>query len=290
MVTLVCIDHWLGRPGVWNRPGLLVSGITSLACIVAAGELVELWRKGGGPRLPVLPTLLATGWMSLCSCLPMLWPESTPAVSGMFGGAVIGLAGAMTGIAVWYLNLQGNLDGNQSRTDLVARSMLILLYLFPLITFLAPHRLLQGHNGSGLCSLLLILVAVKMSDAWAYGFGKSMGRTRLAPRLSPNKTVEGAIGGLLGAMFGALIVFWIIAPRVAGDGFGQSLLWMAGYALTVSVAGLAGDLFESMLKRDANCKDSSAWFPGLGGLLDVLDSLVFAAPASWIYWVLTGAA
>lgn len=289
MVTLVCIDHWLGRPAVLGLPGLVISLITSLACILAAAELVDLWRKGGAAPVSSAAVTAAMALLSFCSCIPMVAPGLAEAGLGLSGGAAVGMAGAIILIALWTLAVTHDPVGSHARTEGVARAILAVAYLFPLIASLAPHRLLQGHNGSGLCALLLILVTVKMSDAWAYGFGKTLGRTPMAPRLSPNKTVEGGLGGILGALFGTLIVFWLISPYVAGERFQQSFAWMAGYALTVALAGMAGDLFESLLKRDAGCKDSSRWFPGLGGILDVVDSLVFAAPASCLYWSLTGA-
>ena len=288
MVTLVIFDHWMGRPDVWSWPGVIIGLVTTAACVISAGELVDMWRRGGSNNLPMVATMIGTALMALSSCMPMFFPrEPGTCPLGMFGGAVAGFAGALVLIALFVLAT--NSASSKDRTDGIARAILAVAYLFPLIAFLPPHRLLHGHNGSGLCALLLILTTVKMSDACAYFFGKLLGRTRLAPRLSPNKTVEGGFGGLIGAVIGALIVFWAIAPWVAGPQFSQSPVWIVGYALVVAVAGLIGDLFESLLKRDAACKDSSAWLPGLGGVLDVVDSIIFAAPASWLYWVATGA-
>ncbi len=289
MIALVTLDHWLGRPSVFGRPGIIISLVTIFACVVAAGELVDMWRRGGAASAGMVPTLLGVIVMASGSCLPMFffgqfqagWPL------GMFGGSAVGITAALVIIAV--TGLLENQTGSGARTDGIARGMLAAAYMYPLVAFLAPHRLLHDHNGSGLCALLLILATTKMSDACAFAFGKTLGRTRMAPRLSPNKTVEGGVGGMLGGVGGAMIVFWCVAPSVAGPGFGQSVWWIVGYGIVVSLAGVAGDLFESLLKRDSGCKDSSAWLPGLGGVMDIVDSLVFAAPVSWLYWLVTGA-
>jgi phosphatidate cytidylyltransferase len=290
MVSLVVLDHWLGRPTVWGAPGLVISLVTALACVVAGGELVQLWQRGGCPSVRLPATLAGVICMSVGACWPVLRPlfPGLPADGlGLFGGTVCGLFVALVVLALLTMRETGS---GAARTDGLARSALAVCWLLLLVGFLAPHRLLHEHNGSGACAVLAILVTVKMSDAWAYFFGKLWGRTKMAPELSPNKTVEGGLGSVLGAVFGALIVFWLVAPYVAGDRFAQSFAWIIGYGVTLAVAGMIGDLFESMLKRDSGCKDSSAWFPGLGGVMDIIDSIAFAAPASWLYWVLTGAA
>lgn len=290
MVTLFVIDHWLGRPGVWGAPGLVIGLVTSLACVVSAGELVSLWQRGGSSTVRLPATLAGVVCVSIGACWPLVRPlfrGLPPDQLGLFGGTACGLFVALTVLAL--LTMRENGSG-AARTDGLARGALAVLWLALLVGMHAPHRLLHGHNGSGVCAVLAILVTVKMSDAWAYFFGKAWGKTRMAPELSPNKTVEGGLGGVLGAVFGAGIVFWIIAPHVAGERFAQSIAWVVGYGVTLALAGMIGDLFESLLKRDSGCKDSSAWLPGLGGVMDIMDSIAFAAPASWLYWVLTGAA
>src|SRR4030095_10189089 len=112
-------------------------------------------------------------------------------------------------------------------------------------------------------------------DAAQYYTGGALGRRLLAPAISPKKTVEGAIGGFV---FGALLLaaagaWWL--PRFP-IGF-RALLGVALFAL-----GIAGDLFESMLKRSAGVKDSSALIPGHGGVLDRIDALLFAAPVYYV--------
>ena len=108
--------------------------------------------------------------------------------------------------------------------------------------------------------------------------GTRVGRHRLAPLVSPGKTVEGAIGGLVGGVAGALAV----APaRAAGP---RPARTRCGLGVAVAAMGIVGDLDESLLKRWAGVKDSGTLFPGHGGMLDRLDSLLFGAPVLYYYF------
>ncbi len=130
--------------------------------------------------------------------------------------------------------------------------------------------------------LLLYLVAVvKSQDIGAYFIGCKFGKHRLFPRLSPKKSWEGAIGGVVSSLLASLL-FWAIAGGKLGV---IALPWYHAVVLglIMPVAGILGDLFESLLKRAANVKDSGTIIPGMGGLLDVLDSLLFGAPLLYCY-------
>ena len=134
-------------------------------------------------------------------------------------------------------------------------------------------------------TIVTMLTTVKMSDAAAYFAGKSFGTIKLAPALSPGKTIQGSLGGLLGGCLGAGLIVWFISPVLLGVELGKPWWWVFLYGILVTLAGMFGDLAESLLKRDSGTKDSSTWLPGLGGILDVVDSLVFAAPVSFLLWI-----
>src|SRR5438445_625047 len=132
------------------------------------------------------------------------------------------------------------------------------------------------ETGSDLVFLLFFIVW--SSDMAAYYVGTSLGRRPLAPRISPKKTIEGAIGGLLGGLAAAFVArVWfmgrlrLVDCLVLGIGLG--------------VLGIAGDLVESMLKRGAGVKDSASLVPGHGGILDRVDSLLYAAPVLYYYYL-----
>ncbi|HEY2826642.1 MAG TPA: phosphatidate cytidylyltransferase, partial [Pirellulales bacterium] len=133
--------------------------------------------------------------------------------------------------------------------------------------------------------LLSLIVVVKMGDPGAITVGSLFGRHKMAPKLSPGKTWEGAGGAMLFAVGGSWVVFHLLRPRLISGEIPAPALWQwICYGLLVGVAGMLGDLAESLLKRDAGQKNSSAWMPGLGGVLDVLDSILFAAPVAYLCW------
>ena len=123
--------------------------------------------------------------------------------------------------------------------------------------------------------LFLLMLTVVVSDTAQYYTGRAFGRRPLAPRISPKKTIEGAVGGFV---FGALLLV------IAGEYWLPAVTRPMRAVLGVSVValGIAGDLFESMLKRSAGVKDSSSLIPGHGGVLDRIDALLFAAPVYYI--------
>jgi phosphatidate cytidylyltransferase len=123
--------------------------------------------------------------------------------------------------------------------------------------------------------LLILAVAIIVSDSAQYYTGRAFGRRPLAPRISPKKTIEGAIGG---------VVFGTVATVIGGHYVFASPLWMlALLGATLSLLGIVGDLFESLLKRSAGVKDSSNLIPGHGGVLDRIDSWLFAAPVYYVF-------
>ncbi|HTE84441.1 MAG TPA: CDP-archaeol synthase [Dehalococcoidia bacterium] len=128
---------------------------------------------------------------------------------------------------------------------------------------------LLRHGSSGRDWVLFVLLVTFASDTAAYATGRLLGRHRLAPRISPAKTVEGAVGGLAGATLVALLAGGIL-------GLAQAPLRLLILGLLVSVAAQLGDLCESALKRRLDVKDAGWLLPGHGGLLDRLDSLLFA--------------
>jgi phosphatidate cytidylyltransferase len=134
---------------------------------------------------------------------------------------------------------------------------------------------------TGIFLMIFCLAAVVLCDAGAYFAGRRFGRRKLAPRISPGKTVEGAVGGLALGMLGALAakgvfdLFW--PPLSAPLGWGAA----AAMGFAVSLAGMIGDLVESLLKRDARTKDSGQLLPGMGGIMDRIDSPLLGIPVMY---------
>jgi len=122
-----------------------------------------------------------------------------------------------------------------------------------------------------------ILILIWTNDTFAYVVGKTMGRHKLLERISPKKTVEGFAGGLIFAIIGSYIISRF-------DWFGMTLLLWVCTAIILVIAGTLGDLIESRFKRSAGVKDSGNIMPGHGGILDRLDSIIFAIPFLFLFY------
>jgi phosphatidate cytidylyltransferase len=134
-----------------------------------------------------------------------------------------------------------------------------------------------------------MIIIVKLGDTGAYTVGRLCGRHKMAPRLSPGKTLEGAAGAILFSCAGAWLCFHVLGLTSISPYWKSTPNIPAGwwiYGLCLGVAGMFGDLAESLIKRDVGQKDSSTWMPGFGGILDILDSLLLAAPVAWFCWAL----
>jgi phosphatidate cytidylyltransferase len=146
-----------------------------------------------------------------------------------------------------------------------------------LIDLRTVHDLPKGDEaGSDL--VLLLFFVVWTSDTAAYYIGTTFGRRPLAPRVSPKKTVEGAVGGVVGALLAAFVASVWFYRRL-------SVVDCIVLGLALGTIGLLGDLVESMLKRGAGMKDSASLVPGHGGILDRVDSLLYAGPVLYYYYL-----
>jgi phosphatidate cytidylyltransferase len=165
----------------------------------------------------------------------------------------------------------------------VGGGVLTTFYLGSLAAFLIELR----WANQGLVALAAHIAAAKCGDIGAYFGGRTLGRHKLCPWLSPNKTVEGAVAGLISSILGTLATV-TIAAKISG--WPPALSWVeaAVFGLTVGLIAMVGDLIESLIKRDCQQKDASDLVPGFGGVLDVMDSPLFSAPAAFVLWVWLG--
>lgn len=276
--------------GVWLIP-LLLATVT-----LAAAELLDLLAIHD--LRPRAWTVYAGTWMVvLAACAPLAWPllgREYP-VDCPLGRAGWPLAAMFASLVVVVVTEMRAYHQPGQALIRVALSVFAITYLGLLASYLAQLRLLLEHRW-GLAALLSLLFVVKMSDIGAYGVGRLLGRRKVFPRLSPGKTVEGCVGGLLAAVVAAWVfATWLLpllvegisvpggpTPGAGGLPAGQSVWAWLGYGLLLGVFGMAGDLTVSLLKRDVGRKDSGRWLPGLGGALDVLDSVLLAAPPAFL--------
>ncbi|MFM1909846.1 MAG: hypothetical protein RLZZ545_544 [Actinomycetota bacterium] len=184
-------------------------------------------------------------------------------------GGVSGLAVA-TAIALPCLLVLQLPQGTDGFVKTASATALALMY----IPFLAGFLILLARPYNGLERVMTFVVLVACNDTFAYITGVLIGKHPLAPKISPKKTIEGLIGSLIFTVLGGSLAFVYIM---------DSEWWLGALAglLTVFTA-TAGDLIESALKRDLAIKDMGSILPGHGGIMDRLDSVLFAAPALWL--------
>ena len=143
-------------------------------------------------------------------------------------------------------------------------------------------------NYTGRLMLLLFIVLVKVGDVGGYTFGRLFGRHKLIPEISPNKTVEGLFGEYVFSLSAGLLM-WAVFHHFFQGWFGQTQFKFVHAVVLpplLTTTGVLGDLAESLIKRSVGVKDSSSRFPGMGGILDILDSLLFSAPFMYAYMLL----
>jgi len=143
--------------------------------------------------------------------------------------------------------------------------------------------MIQLHMAYGIGAILSLVLVTKMCDTGAFTFGKLIGRYRITPSLSPGKTLEGVFGGILFACISAWFWFDVVLPNF--DKTPTPFLGWVMFGLAVGLTGMVGDLAGSLMKRDSLMKDSGHLVPGFGGVLDIFDSILMAAPVAYVFWV-----
>jgi phosphatidate cytidylyltransferase len=239
---------------VWFLPPIGTLVLAACAAILACVEYVTL-AGAVGIRLPRVLTAVAV----VAACVSVGRASApleivTLAALVLFGSAAVAAGSPDAGVL-----------------PRVAAALFAPIYLGVPLGAIAAIRTLGGRE-----AVLLLMATIVISDSAQYYTGRAFGRAPLAPAISPKKTREGAIGGVL---FGS-------AAMLAGGSYlfpAAPILALAITALAVVLAGIVGDLFESLLKRSAGVKDSSALIPGHGGVLDRIDSWLFAGPVYYVF-------
>ncbi len=229
--------------------------------------LIEFYRMMRGRGLnPFQP-------LGVASALGLLWVSYRPLTPHV--GFLV------TAVLLLVLALELRRPGVRQRVEDIAVTSFGVLYVGWLSAHFVLLRELPWQVGVGYAEgasfVLLAFFLTWSCDTGAYTVGRVFGRNRPWTRISPRKSVEGAVGGLLFAVTAAFVARGWFAPYLGARD-------AAGLGLLVGVFAQVGDLVESLLKRDASHGDSSDFIPGHGGVLDRVDSLLFAAPALWYYW------
>lgn len=274
LVGLFYFDARFGtEPAIGKRalpPGTLLLPIALLLAVAATKEYLNFVRTrdaGLAGRL-----LVAGNWLIVAS--PWLG-----AARGGIGTAILWQHWSFVGVVLALLVhevFRYDKDLTKQATERIALGIFGLFYVGLLLSFVVRLRL----SPYGIFPLVSLLVVVKLGDIGAYTVGRLFGRHKMAPQLSPGKTWEGLFGGLAFSVVGGYV-----AAVVGGIG-SEGLPWfaIAVYSVVVCLTGVVGDLLESLLKRDVGRKDSSDWMPGFGGVLDLIDSPLLAAPVACWFW------
>ncbi len=278
-----------GRPGGPRRtapqPGPTGAGrdlptaiATGVVLLAAAALLLVVGKSRGGVVL-VLVALLAAGFELFTALRQRAFQPAIPvglaAIAGLVGatywkgtdGLALVLGVTVLVAMLWYL-----FGVTRDRPAVnIAVTWFVVLYVGLLGAFAAA--LLREPNGRWV--FFAPILATVASDIFGYAVGRTFGRTKLAPEISPNKTWEGTIGGFLATVVFCGLLFGIrgVGPWNGREG------WLLG--VVVGVAAPLGDLCESLIKRDLGVKDVSNFLPGHGGVLDRIDGMLFAIPATY---------
>jgi len=159
----------------------------------------------------------------------------------------------------------------------ISTTLFGLMYVPWLLNFIQKINFFPGVEGR--YYLFYFVLITKFSDTGAYAVGSLIGKHKMIPRISPGKTWEGFGGAIAVSTIASLIFFQLFHDRMRGMTYLHAVI----LGVILSVTAVLGDLIESLFKREAGVKDSGRFFPGIGGILDLLDSLLFNAPIMYLY-------
>jgi phosphatidate cytidylyltransferase len=249
----------------------LIGIATILIAFLAAREVTALLERAGFRGTALLGPILAAVIVFAAWLLPARAPAF--AAAAVVLSALIGLAeqDPRDGFRVWL---------STAFTALYVALIAFLVLIVEHAPALRPDAPIAQWLDAGRAWLLVLILGVWAYDTGAYAVGRAIGRHNLIPRVSPGKTWEGVAGGTILAVAVTLATVWAAGGLGSGP---LAVISPIGLGTAIAVAAQAGDLAESMLKRAAGAVESGALIPGHGGLLDRVDSFLFAAPAAYLY-------
>jgi phosphatidate cytidylyltransferase len=283
LFLLLWLDHWIETRTVHLNPyrdrgGVAGVGLLVLLLIILPPATVELAKLFTAERIKPYRLISALGSSALIAhAFATQFPRFQPVAASVLAFIIV---------FVMLLAALARAATKQTNDAIVAMAGTVLatLYLGGLAWFLVALRVKGAHHVRGSTMLILmILLCVKFTDIGAYFGGRAVGKRKLIPWLSPGKTWEGLCFGLLAAAaVGAACATQLDVKS------GYALPWWKGAIFGAIIGGIGqlGDLLESLMKRDAEVKDSGKLIPGFGGVLDVIDSPLLAAPFAYLLFSL----
>lgn len=282
LVSVVLIPSLMGIFYLDARSGsqaLFLLAFCQLLAIRSVWECADLFRDRS-KKLQLPAMFGCASAVVLGSWIPHLFESGTDA-------ADLNSVAILYSFAVMLLcaSEAARFRGPGGNVETLGTEILIVSYVGVLLAVTSQLRWIAGAE-AGYLVLGSLLVCAKGGDVGAYTLGRLFGTTKLAPNLSPGKTREGAVGAILGAGLCGWLWLRFATPWFNAQWAPPVWYWSILYGCLIGLVGLIGDLCESFLKRDAGKKDSAALFPGFGGLLDLLDSVMYAGPAAYLLWSL----
>jgi phosphatidate cytidylyltransferase len=185
---------------------------------------------------------------------------------------VFGLLGA-------FIRLVVRQEEHRAPITTAALTLLGLMYVPFLFNFVALLAFMPGSPDQNRFLLIYLLAVTKFSDVGAYVVGSLIGHHKMIPRISPGKTWEGFAGAILTSLAVSMAMIYVMGEKVQALSFNSGII----LGLLLPLISVVGDLAESVVKRDASIKDSGRTIPGIGGALDLIDSILFTAPVLYFY-------
>ena len=170
-------------------------------------------------------------------------------------------------------------EAHRAPITTAALTLLGLLYVPFLFNFVVLLAFMPGNPEQNRFLLIYLLAVTKFSDVGAYVIGSLVGRRKMIPRISPGKTWEGFAGAMLTSLAISIALVYVMGAHAQAITFADSII----LGLLLPLVSVVGDLAESVVKRDASIKDSGRSIPGIGGALDLIDSILFTAPVLYFY-------
>ncbi len=272
---VLALEYRSPWPVEWGMDGFILTVVIVVLGLLGLREFKRMALAAGAGLLGVTATVgtiaVATQpiWHKFVPVDFVLWSEASPLafISEMKvedAWCMIGLI--LAGVFLEQM-IRHRLDAALAR---VGATVLAVAYLGAGGAIILAIRLDKGVD-----AFVLFIAVVKFTDMGAYFAGSAIGRHKLIPWLSPGKSWEGLVGGLAAAAGASVLIVWLLDMPM-------SLLWAAGFGAIIGLGGQFADLCESLLKRSARIKDSGSLVPQFGGVLDVIDSLLLAAPAAYV--------
>lgn len=257
--------------GALYLPAVAVFFVIPILALLMLSEFYAIMRGAGLPNFPKLGASAGLLLILVTGLNCYLYPgEGRPEWEGIF------LASSLAAVLI-----RQCFDKNGEKPLIsIATTLMGILYIAFIFNFYTK-LLLCWPEGDGRVLLFYMILVVKVTDMAAYTVGCTIGRHKLIPRISPAKTWEGCAGGVGGGLLTSLLFWWCIDGHMGPITLSLADAFILGIVLPVT--GIVGDLIESMIKRAADVKDSGCALKGMGGVLDVLDSLLLAGPVLYIY-------